>query len=401
MDHADFAADRAGLQRALDLLVDRRPPTGRLTLPDAMPDHGVGPAAAMDALFAPVLDDSRDLAAPGVFGPMDPPTPWITWAMHLWTASRNQNLLHPDTAPVARELEARVVAWLAPAFGMSGGHLTPGSTLANLTAIWAAREAGATEVVASADAHLSIAKAAHLLAMPYRMVPSWVEPGDLRHAVAVLTAGTTSTGTIEPLDAAAGARWRHVDAAWAGPLRLSDRHRHLLDGIESADSVAVSAHKWLFQPKESALVLFADHHAAHASISFAGPYLTTPNIGVLGSHGATAVPLLATLLAYGRTGVAAMIDEAMHHADVLWELIERDPRLVARSAPRSGVVCWRHRSVPADDIITRLPAGALLSTARIDGDLWLRSVAANPMVDPHLVVSHVLDAAQQADHGRA
>jgi L-2,4-diaminobutyrate decarboxylase len=60
-------------------------------------------------------------------------------------------------------MEETVVRWLAPAFGKSGGHLTPGSSIANLTALWAARESGAREVVASVDAHLSIKKGAHLL----------------------------------------------------------------------------------------------------------------------------------------------------------------------------------------------------------------------------------------------
>jgi glutamate/tyrosine decarboxylase-like PLP-dependent enzyme len=65
-------------------------------------------------------------------------------------AAVNQNLLHPDTGPVARLLEPLVVGWLAPVFGMGGGHLVPGSTLANLTALWAARDlAGARTVVTS------------------------------------------------------------------------------------------------------------------------------------------------------------------------------------------------------------------------------------------------------------
>jgi L-2,4-diaminobutyrate decarboxylase len=80
---------------------------------------------------------------------MDPPTPWITWATTLWNASLNQNLLHPATSPAARDIEQRVVQWLASFFGMTGGHMTAGSTLANLTALWAAREcAGVKEVVA-------------------------------------------------------------------------------------------------------------------------------------------------------------------------------------------------------------------------------------------------------------
>jgi len=154
----------------------------------------------------------------------------------------------------------------APYFGMNGGHMTPGSSLANLTALWSAREcAGITEVIASEAAHLSIAKAAHILCLKFRTVPinaigsmdAEQLPSDMSKAVLVLTAGSTSTGAIDSFSLIGRAAWTHVDAAWAGPLRLS-KYTDLLDGITSADSVAVSAHKWLFQPKESALVLFKD-----------------------------------------------------------------------------------------------------------------------------------------------
>jgi L-2,4-diaminobutyrate decarboxylase len=389
----EFRADGEGLQQALDLLLGGQSVGPAIALPDVLPDVGIGPTATIDALRGPVLNDGRDLGATGFFAHMDPPTPWITWAMHQWIASRNQNLLHPDVAPAARDLERRVVDWLAPAFAMSGGHLTPGSTIANLTALWAAREAGAREVVASAHAHLSVKKAAHLLGMPFRVV-DWSTPGDVASSVAVITAGTTSTGEVEPLDAAQDAAWRHVDAAWAGPLRLSSRHAGLLAGIEHADSVAVSAHKWLFQPKESALVLFADVESAHASISVDAAYLAVPNVGVLGSHGAVAVPLLATLLAYGRAGVAEWIDTTMALADELWELVEVHPDLEARSRPQSGVVCWRHRQVPVDEVRRRLTGRVMVSATLVDGEPWLRSVAANPMAEPTIVVDAVLAAAE-------
>ena len=98
--------------------------------------------------------------------------------------------------------------------------MVPGSTIANLTALWAAREAGAHTVVSTAHAHLSVAKAAHILGMCHRSLASWGDEaavGSLDGCVAVITAGATSTGEVEPLDAAQGAQWRHVDAAWAGP----------------------------------------------------------------------------------------------------------------------------------------------------------------------------------------
>jgi L-2,4-diaminobutyrate decarboxylase len=377
-----FSVDLDGLRTATEMLASMRsrPAT---ELPATPPTAGLGPIEALEVMAPILLDNARDLGAPGFFAHMDPPTPWVTWAVSQWTASRNQNLLHPDVAPTARRLEELVVGWFAPLFGMDGGHMTPGSTIANLTALWAAREAGCRRVVATSNAHLSIRKAAHVLAMEYVEV-EWEDPGDLNSAVAVVTAGATSTGAIESLDASAGARWRHVDAAWAGPLRLSETHRHLLDGIEAADSVAVSAHKWLFQPKESAFVFFADTDPAHRSISLDGAYLTVPNIGILGSHGATAAPLATTVMAYGLDGIASWIDKTMGLADRLHQLVVAHPSLEARTAPQSGVVNWRRidRTIPVTDDV-------LVSTTVIDGETWLRSVAANPMADPDLIVETV------------
>jgi L-2,4-diaminobutyrate decarboxylase len=395
VDHRDlFEPDADGLGWALRLLTNPEArPRGR-TPPAELPESGLGAVAALEALAGPVLADARDLAAPGFFAHMDPPTPWPTWAVAMWVASRNQNLLHDDTAPEARRLERLAVGWLAPLFGMGGGHLVPGSTVANLTALWAARKRGASEIVATSGAHLSVAKAADILAMPLREIAAWDDAGDLGEAVAVITAGTTSTGEIEPLGAAPDARWRHVDAAWAGPLVLSERHQGLLAGIQSADSVAVSCHKWLFQPKESAVVLFADAEGAHRSISLGGSYLVDPNIGILGSHGATAAPLLATLIALGRRGMADLIDHTMELAHTLHARVERHPELEARSHPHAGIVVWRHREMDGMEIKRRLPPEVTVSVVEIDGEPWLRSVAANPLADPELVVDAVLSAAE-------
>jgi L-2,4-diaminobutyrate decarboxylase len=317
--------------------------------------------------------------------------------MTLWNASLNQNLLHPATAPVARQMEQRVVAWLAPFFGMNGGHMTPGSTVANLTALWSAREcAGVTEVIASEGAHLSIAKAAHILGLKYLSVPidangsmdSAQLPTDLRKSALVLTAGATSTGAIDPLDLAGRAAWTHVDAAWAGPLRLS-KHAQLLAGIESADSVAVSAHKWLFQPKESALVLFKDTEKAHAAVSFGGAYLATPNVGVLGSHGATATSLLAMLLAWGHEGVAQRIEHCMDLARCLRDFVAADERLELYAEPQTGIVVWRPKDKNLfDQVLQRLPVGST-STTSIAGGKWFRNVAANPSADIGILTARI------------
>ncbi|MCP4224357.1 MAG: hypothetical protein GY773_13525 [Actinomycetia bacterium] len=282
--HQAFEPNRVGLDLGRDLLLAPSTPAG--PLPDLGAGvggaEGVGPERALRELGAAVLSGAAHLDAPGFFAHMDPATPWITWVANQWAARLNQNLLHPDTGDLARQLEHRVIDVLAPVWGMDGGHLVPGSTVANLTALWAARDLRrVTTVVASEAAHLSVAKAAHILGLDYRPLPTdpegrldlslHIDHGpsggsqanrggpldgvDLNRTAVVLTAGTTSTGTIDVLRRPDVA-WVHVDAAWAGPLRLSSHWRHLLNGIEAADSVAVSAHKWLFQPKESAMVLF-------------------------------------------------------------------------------------------------------------------------------------------------
>lgn len=404
----DLSFSAAGLGRALELLrlhLGARSTAPGLPVPEALPEEGIGPEATLEALAPAVIGRAARLADPGFLAHMDPPTPWLTWAVSLWTAALNQNLLHPDTAPVARPLEERVVGWLAPFFGMDGGHIVPGSSVANLTALWAARELrDVEEVVASEASHLSVRKAAALLGLRYRAVPvddaQRLLPqrlGDLSRAALVLTAGTVAAGAIDPLEAGADAAWRHVDAAWAGPLRLSERYASVLDGIERADSVAVSGHKWLFQPKECGLVLFRDTRAAHEAISFGGGYLAVPNVGVLGSHGAAAVPLAATLLAWGRRGTAARIERCMAIAAELARLVAGHEQLELFAKPAAGVVLWRARNVDPRALRERLQ-GAFVSLADLGGDLWLRSVSANPHADPALVFERVLTASHRAGH---
>lgn len=397
--HADHAPPPAALAAATDRLLQSIAPRaeprggGDVELPATLPEDGLGDGAALTLLATLLLDRSTQLHHPGFFGHMDPPTPWITWITSLWTAALNQNLLHDDTAPTARMLERRVIDWLAPHFAMTGGHLVPGSTLANLTALWAARDlVGVERVVASDHAHLSVRKAAHVLGLEYAAVPTdgrrRLDPhalGDLRGAALILTAGTTATGAVDPLDAGEAASWRHVDAAWAGPLRLTDRHSGVLDGIEDADSVAFSAHKWCYQPKESAVVLFADAVSAHEALAFGGGYLADPNVGLLGSHGAAAASALAaTLLSWGRRGLARRIEADMEKAAALERLIAGDERFESWAPHHTGIVVWRPRLADPDAVRDRM-RGVYVSMTDIDGERWFRSVAANPGADPALV----------------
>ncbi|MDA0993532.1 MAG: pyridoxal-dependent decarboxylase [Proteobacteria bacterium] len=392
-----FDPDREALHKALDAILQPSLESARPEFSAILPEEGIGEIKALELLAPLVIGHARRLNAETAFAHMDPPTPWVTWATSLWNAALNQNLLHPDVAPAARDIEDLVVRWLAPCFGMNGGHMTPGSTVANLTALWAAREIkGIRRVVSSTASHLSVAKSAHILGLDYLAVDTTgfgqidreQLPADLSDSAIVLTAGTTSAGALDDLTLTGNAAWKHVDAAWAGPLRLSSKHRGRLNGIDTADSIAMSAHKWFFQPKESGLVLFRDSAAAHRAVSFGGAYLASPNIGVMGSRSANAVPLFATLLSWGRAGLEMRINGAMESAQMLFDYLDKQANVRLYGPNASGVILWRTKdNTDVRDLIDRLPEGSA-STTTI-GDLgWVRHVAANPTVN--------IDALQRA-----
>ena len=219
----DFLPDVAALERALAHLGTKTRPVER-ELPTSWPHDETASEEVIERLAPLVLDGAARLDQPYSMAHMDPPTPWLTWVMAQWNARLNQNLLHAGTSPAAAAVEARVMEWLAPCFGMSGGLMTSGSTISNLTALWAARErVGIRRVVASASAHISIAKSANLLGLELYEIPSSQAgvididalPDNLDDAALVLTAGTTGTGVIDPLSRELNAAWRHVDSAWS------------------------------------------------------------------------------------------------------------------------------------------------------------------------------------------
>ncbi len=391
-----FKAD-PGLNHALNLL--RNNPASQQKLPSEVPDQGIGENAALDLLAPYVFGCAARLDSQETLAHMDPPTPWITWATALWNARLNQNLLHSATGPFAIEAEKKVLDWLTPFFGMNGGHMCSGSTIANLTSLWAARDAkGVEKIVASKSAHISIAKAAKILGLPYEQIETNPKGqidqdrlGKVSNACLVLTAGTTDTGTIDPLALAGQAKWTHIDAAWAGPLRLSQTHSHLLDGVNNADSIAVSAHKWLFQPKDSALVMFRDNDLAKSAMSFGSGYLADPNVGVQGSRGASAIPLMATLLAWGREGIADRLDEAMSLATRLATELNKERNICLWAMPETGVTIFRPVTMSVEDFQQYLPDG-MFSNCILNREKWVRSVAANPMADIDKIIESVQHA---------
>jgi L-2,4-diaminobutyrate decarboxylase len=384
-----FLPDKELLVKAVSLLCEEIPAGRADRVSSNFPVDGMDSSEVIDLLAPQILADAAKLGAPTSIAHMDPPTPTIAWAVSLWNAALNQNLLHPATAPFALEAEKTVIKWLAPLFGMTGGHMTSGSTVANLTALWAAREqANVEQIVMSDKAHLSLEKAANILGLPVLKIGTGSDgkllvnklPDDLSRSVLVLNAGMTSTGMIDPLEAIGIAKWTHVDGAWAAPM-IFTKYAERLKGIELADSISISAHKWLFQPKDSAMVLFRDNESASNSISFGADYLNEPNIGVLGSRGAKGVLLLATILSFGKRGLAQRIEGCVRNSEILSHFVANDMRLNLFANPETAVVVWRPSEPDYFDLVLNgLPEGSV-STTRLDGDLWFRNVFANPNAD--------------------
>jgi L-2,4-diaminobutyrate decarboxylase len=110
---------------------------------------------------------------------------------------------------------------------------------------------------------------------------------------------------------------------------------------------------------------------------------------VLGSHGAAATALLATLLAWGREGLAQRIEHCMDLAQCFTDFVATDKRLELYAQPQTGIVVWRPEDERSfDRLMNQLPVGST-STTTISGVKWFRNVAANPNAEIDLLVSSI------------
>ncbi|MFT5391170.1 MAG: glutamate/tyrosine decarboxylase-like PLP-dependent enzyme, partial [Gammaproteobacteria bacterium] len=239
-----------------------------------------------------------DSGHPRYFGLFNPPSLPITVPADALVAMLNPQVGTRTHAPAANEIEQHVLGHLAMRIGFdpdtSSAHFTSGGQEANTTAMAAALHGkfptlskagirsldGSPRLYASALAHHSLVKAARLLGIgedAVRSVPTGDDgrmsldaleariaqdrrAGNLPFLI-VATAGTTSTGAIDPLIglvqiAKNHSLWLHVDAAWGGGALMSDHLRLYLEGIEHSDSVTWDAHKWLDVPMGAGMVFF-------------------------------------------------------------------------------------------------------------------------------------------------
>ena len=212
------------------------------------------------------------------------------------------------SGPGAVRMENMLVRWVADLVGYppsAGGSIASGGSIANLTAIVAARDAhnlraadyARAVVYVTGQSHHSIAKALRIAGLAeaqvrpiavdarYRLradaLAETIEAdraSGLTPWLIVATAGTTDTGAVDPLDAIADIAqpagcWFHVDAAYGGFFLLTEHGRALLRGIERSDSAVLDPHKGLFLPWGAGIVVVRDVEHLLASHRHTGSYM--------------------------------------------------------------------------------------------------------------------------------
>jgi glutamate/tyrosine decarboxylase-like PLP-dependent enzyme len=321
-------------------------------------------------------------------------------------------------SPLAAQIELVALRWLKELFGVPsgwGGVLTTGATMANFTALACARRwwglqhgvdvderglAGlpSMPVFGSGYVHASDVKALAMLGLGRSSVRKLARDGvgrlDLEAlerelaalkgapAVVIASAGEVNAGDYDPLEAMADlaeryGAWLHVDGAFGLFAAVSDRTRHLVRGLERADSVIADGHKWLNVPYESGFAFVRDASLQSAVFGSGAAYLPDvddphPNWGYLGpemSRRARSFPVWATLRAYGREGYRAVVERHLDLAQRLASRVDEAPDLERLADVPLNIVCFRFRpeQVPEDrlDDLNRRLGAAVIADGRL------------------------------------
>jgi L-2,4-diaminobutyrate decarboxylase len=329
-----------------------------------------------------------------------------------------------EMGPAAHAMERVVVEWMTETIGWpkgAGGVLTHGGSLANLTALLAARAAAAPDawtdgvdgtlcVLAPPSTHYSVRRSVAMLGLGERAVVDLevdeverIAPAALRDALErcqaagrrpmalVAAACATSTGLHDDLEAAGGfcrehGIWFHVDAAHGAPALLSPAHRGLLRGIELADSVVWDAHKMMRTSALAAAVLVREERRLEEAFRQKAAYLIYEDSDESGPSllerqvECTKAPLgmriFMNLAFRGEDGLGRYVAEQYDKTLRFWELIEARDGFECLSRPESNILCFRYGD--DSELQVRLREQLLrerrfhLSSTVVAGERWLR-----------------------------
>ncbi|MCZ2074472.1 MAG: aminotransferase class I/II-fold pyridoxal phosphate-dependent enzyme [Bryobacterales bacterium] len=426
--------------RIIDLIVERH-----RTLPDQPATHKESPpelsrrlheplpecGCSMDAILQQVLDDvfsncSR-LDHPRFFGFVPSPSNFIGAMADALASGFNIFAGSWISGAGAAALELVTIDWMRQLCGMpesAGGIFVSGGSMANLTGLALARHAmlddrtGGAVAYLSDQTHASVRRALRVLGFLPCQISELATDGrfrlrveDLAAAAArdrsagkrpfcvIANAGTTNTGAVDPLaELSRFCRdenlWLHVDGAYGAAAVLCERGRALLEGLESADSLSLDPHKWLFQPFESGCVLvrqgallagtfrvlpeyLADIHRGAEDVNFG-------DRGIQLTRGFRALKLWMTIKYFGLEAMRKAVVRGFELAEAAEAEIRKTHDFEIVTPAQMGVVTFRHSRAADQEFYRRLVDGmaagglAFLTSTVLRGETVLRLCTINP-----------------------
>ena len=280
------------------------------------------------------------------------------------------------------QLEVVVLDWFRDWISYpetASGVLTSGGSAASLDAFVAAREdAGAPQratVYMSDQSHTSLSRAATIVGVRPECVRKVQSDEhfrmDMDHLASMIdedraagftpisvcgNAGTTNTGTVDPLNAMANYCeaediWLHVDAAYGGFAVLTEHGKKLLEGMERADSIAMDPHKWLFQPFEVGCLMVKDVRKLEAAFAVQPEYLQDtqwgadhPHFGDRGlqlSRSFRALKIWMSIQTFGMAAFRRSVGRGIELAAQAEAYVRESGVLQIANPASLGVVCFR------------------------------------------------------------
>ena len=396
-------------------------------LPEQGTDSGVLLGEAADLLFRHSLFNGH----PRFFGYITSSPAPIGALGDLLASAINQNVGAWRLAPMATEIDAQTIRWIAELIGVpadAGGLLVSGGNMANFVCFLAARTARVAEVratglrampqllvYATAETHTWVQKAADLFGLGTDAI-RWIATDDRQRMdvgaleeqiladrrdgalplLVVGTAGTVSTGVVDPLDEIAAICrrhdvWFHVDGAYGAMAARVPGAPDSLRAIALADSVAVDPHKWLYAPLEAGCALVRRRADLLRAFSYDPSYYHFDhevtnyfNYGPQNSRGFRALKVWLALRQVGLSGYVRMIGDDIALAQHLHALVQQHPEFEALTRHLS-IATFRY--VPSD-----LPSGwsaadreeylrrvnqALLTRVERSGEAFLSNAVVN------------------------
>lgn len=348
-----------------------------------------------------------------------------------------------EMGPAAATVEHAILRWMQAKIGWaspahaSGGVLTHGGSLANLTALLAARgrvapkaweegTPGNLVIVTSPVAHYSIARAAGIMGLGQnairhappdamgRLDPARL-PATLRRLrndglvplAVVANACSTALGLYDPLRSIAAVCrehdvWLHVDGAHGASALLSPRLRSLLDGIDEANSVVWDAHKMLRTSTVAAAVLVREardlDHAFREEASYLFHDKDQPGIDFIHrtvecTKAALGLKVFFALASEGEAAMAAGIERQTDLAIEAAAYLRKEPGIEVAVEPETNIVCFRLDGPDSLQIDLRrrlTDTGTFyISTTEALGRRWLRLALMNPATEMRDVIALV------------